>query len=337
MNHIPDGVHRGRMVGNGNTLKVGPESELTELDRDIIRHLQVDGRMSFVDLAATVNATQKTVRKRVAELRRSRLIEITTVADPHVIGYRSMALVGIQTELSYSRSDVARTLFGVPSVDYAVVTTGRFDLLVELLHRDDQELSEAIDREIRPHPGVRAVEIFPYLQLHYQQPVWESAQRKTDAAERAVRPADIDELDVRIMRELNEDGRAPFSHLANRLGVSESQIRKRYSKLTAANVLRVLALTNPRSLGFQVTAWLAISGAQGEGIRSLADKISALPSIAYLAVCSGQFDLFAEVVCRDKDDLLRIVDQEVRPMREVGHTESLLCQDLYYRPVIPPL
>lgn len=325
------------MVRNGNTLKIGPETELTELDRDIIRLLQSDGRMSFVELAESVNATQKTVRKRVADLRKNRIIEISTVADPHVIGYRSMALVGIRTELSYSRSDVARTLFDVPSVDYAVVTTGRYDLLVELLQHDDGELSETIDREIRPHPGVRDVEIFPYLQLHYQQPVWESAQNKMETTRQSGERPDIDSLDVRIMRELNEDGRIPFSHLAERLDVSESQIRKRYTKLTSSGVLRVLALTNPRSLGFHVTAWLAINSAQGMGVRSLADKVSALPSIAYLAVCSGQFDLFAEVVCRDKNDLLRIVDEEVRPMQEVGHTESLLCHDLYYRRVIPAL
>ena len=55
---------------------------------------------------------------------------------------------------------VAPRLAQVDEVDYVVVTTGRFDLLVEVVCRDNEELLRLINDVIRAIPGVRATEMF---------------------------------------------------------------------------------------------------------------------------------------------------------------------------------
>lgn len=325
----------GKFVRN---LRPLPESDLHDLDRKLIAQLQVDGRSSFAELARHFKTTEKTVRKRVNELRENGLIEITTVADPHIFGYHSAAILGVKVDERHRALDVARDLFALPPVDYIVVTTGRYDLLIEILCPDDEALYQTVDTDIRGHSGVRDIEIYPYLRLHYQQPSWNDAQGKRKRSQRdsfISTVVELDATDLEIVYDLNNDGRIPFSSIADRIGVSETLIRKRYAAMTSTAGVRVVALANPRSMGYRTIAWLGISVSPGFRIAALADLLATLPSITYLVICTGRFDIFAEVVCRDQADLLELVDQQVRPVQGIGRLEAMLCLDLYYRRVAP--
>ncbi len=271
------------------------------------------------------------------ELRDSGLIEITTVADPRILGYHSCAILGVRLDGRHRAPEVAQAIFALTSVDYTVITTGRYDLLVEVLSRDETTLYQTIDKDIRGHPAVREIEIFPYLRLHYQQPSWNIAQGKREGAQKSrLRTIpELDNIDLEIIYDLNNDGRVPFSAIADRIGVSETLIRKRYAAMISSAAVRVLALTNPRSIGYKSIAWLCISVSTGFKVEALADRLTMLPSITYLVICLGRFDIFAEVVCQDQASLLELLDQEVRPLQGISRLEAMLCLDLYYRPVSP--
>jgi DNA-binding Lrp family transcriptional regulator len=311
-----------------------PGDVLSTLDRDLITQLQTDGRASFAQLARDCRTTEKTARKRVGELREKGIIEISTVTDPALFGYGCGALVGLRLDSGRTSGTIGEKLFRISSVDYAVSTTGRYDFLIELLCKDQNDLHRVIETQVRKEPGIQHIEIYPYLKLHYQQPIWTAAQGK-DNKSNLSSVTELDSLDREILRELSDDGRVVFATVAQRLNVSETQIRNRYARMTSSGAIRVMALTNPRSLGFETIAWLSIAAAPNVKIETLADKLSGLPSITYLVVCIGRFDIFAEVVCRDPFDLMRLLDSQVRTIPEIARVETLLCFDLFYRRVIP--
>jgi Lrp/AsnC family transcriptional regulator for asnA, asnC and gidA len=309
--------------------------DMPDLDRAIISALQVDGRRPYAHLARDLDVGENTVRRRVRALREAGLIDITTVTDPELLGYGAMALVGVHLDGSRPASEVATALAQLAAVDYVVVTTGRYELFAELLCRDDQELSRTIERDLAAVPGVRQTEIFPYLRLHYQQPRWEAARWKaTGEGLRRGIPV-FDEVDRRILAELNADGRTALQEVARRLAISESQARQRVTRMLNSGVVRILGITNPRSLGFTTLAWLGIVAAPGVRLEALADELASLGSIAYLAVCASRFDVFAEAICVDHDDLLRVIDAEVRSLDSVARVEAFLCLDLHYKRVPP--
>lgn len=330
-------TQNGKFVRN---LRPLPDADLSDLDLKLIAQLQIDGRSSFAKLARDFKTTEKTVRKRVMELRDSGLIEITTVVDPRILGYHSSALVGVRLDGRYRAFDVAQDIFALSSVDYTVITTGRYELLVEVLCQNEAAFFQIVDQDIRGHPAVREIEIFPYLQLHYQQPSWNIAQGKNKGGAKKSRPdsvsTELNAIDLEIIHDLNSDGRIPFSNIADRIGVSETLIRRRFAAMTAAPAVRVMALTNPRSIGYKTVAWLCISVLPGFRIGAIADRLAALPSITYLVICVGRFDIFAEVVCRDNAGLLELVDHEVRPLQGISRLEAMLSLDLLYRRVVPP-
>jgi hypothetical protein len=70
-------------------------------------------------------------------------------------------------------------------------------------------------------------------------------------------------------------------------------------------------------------------------VADLADRITRCPAITYLAICAGRFDVLAEVVCAGPGELSELIDQEIRPVKELATVETFLCLDLYYRGLRP--
>ncbi|MEV5301450.1 Lrp/AsnC family transcriptional regulator [Amycolatopsis methanolica] len=311
-------------------------SGLSDTDRALIRALQADGRQSFVALSKAIGVPERTIRRRVNQLLADQVIQITAVTDPAVLGYRVAALVGLHLDGGRNVRAVIASVTRVAAVDYAVITTGRYDALVEVLCRDTSELLSVVHESLAPLPGVRGVEIFPYVQLHYQEPEWDAAQEKARNGVRDVRGS-LDATDRKIVAELTGDGRLAFSVIGDRLGMSESQVRKRVTRLLAERIIRITAIANPRSLGFENQVWVAIRCTPGHSVADLAETLTRIPSITYVAACAGRFDIFAEAVCRSTQDMARLVDGEIRTLTGVTHTELMLCLDLYYRAVQPPL
>jgi Lrp/AsnC family transcriptional regulator for asnA, asnC and gidA len=310
--------------------------DMSEIDGAIIRLLQVDGRAPFARIARQVGVAEKTVRRRVRELREGGVIDITTVTDPQLLGYGAMALAGIRLDGSKRTSDVAAELAAIEAVDYVVVTTGRFEALVELVCHDPADLLRTVETEIWPVRAVRDVELLPYLRLHYQEPRWDAARQVTRRRSLAAGGLRLDELDRAVLAELNADGRTPFQHIARSFGVSESKVRQRVARMVESGAVRILAITNPRSLGFHRLGWLGIGVAPGARVQELADRLSSLSSIAYLAICAGRYDILAEVVCVDDADLLRVIDDEVRQQPGVASVEAFVILDLLYKRVRAP-
>jgi DNA-binding Lrp family transcriptional regulator len=308
---------------------------LSDSDRALIRLLQTDGRMPYTSLARQLGLSEKTVRRRVSELLSDGVIEITTVSDPAALGYDAVGLLAIDTDGTRSLRSLAQALAELDAVDYVVITSGRYHLLAEVLCPDMDQFLSFIDTSVRTMDGIAHWEHMPYLSLHYQQPQWEAAARPPDDGAPPISKIDLDEIDKNIVRELNADGRAPYQQIATRLGVSEGLVRQHVSRLRRRGAVRVMALVNPYSLGFRTMAWLGITVHSGAKVADLADRITRCPAITYLAICAGRFDVLAEVVCAGPGELSTLIDQEIRPVKELATVETFLCLDLYYRGLRP--
>ena len=139
----------------------------------------------------------------------------------------------------------------------------------------------------------------------------------------ALQPIDIDEIDWQIIAALRKDGRMAFAQIAEQLNVSPGMIRLRYNRLVEQGYLRVAAITNPLRMGFNTMAMIGIR-VDGSKLLAVAEKISSLDEVIYMIISSGRFGIFAEVVCRDHEDLLRFITEKLSPIDGVRESESFL-------------
>jgi len=149
-----------------------PPSKVDEIDKALIRELQNDGRKSYADLAPLVGLSQAAVRKRVSRLIDSGTIQIVAVTDPLALGFNIMTMIGVRVEGEIKIKSVAEALAKLPQVSYVAITTGRFDVLVEIVCEDQAQLFELLENDIRTIPGVRGTEAFNYLKLEMQTYAW---------------------------------------------------------------------------------------------------------------------------------------------------------------------
>jgi len=147
-----------------------PSVAIDEIDKAIIRELQLDGRMPYAKLGPEVGLSQAAVRQRVQRLIEHGVMQVVAVTDPLMLGFGLEAMVGVEVEGDIRA--VAAKLAKVDEVSYVVVTSGRFDLLVEVVCRDNEQLLAVVNDVMRSLPGVRTTETFTYLHLEKQTYSW---------------------------------------------------------------------------------------------------------------------------------------------------------------------
>ena len=163
----------------------GPVSrapELDHVDRGIIDALQRNGRESFRRIASTLGVSEATVRARYGRLCSQSILQVTGVTNPLGLGFDAQAMVGVRT--TGPPEVVADELARWAEADYVVVTTGRFDLLVEVVCADRRELLDVTSR-IRSLPEVVSTETFLYLELWKQLYDWGAGRSGNGGEEHA--------------------------------------------------------------------------------------------------------------------------------------------------------
>src|SRR5712691_1857315 len=131
----------------------------------------------------------------------------------------------------------------------------------------------------------------------------------------------LDDVSKLIIEQLQQDGRRSYAAIGKAVGLSEAAVRQRVQRLIDTGVMQIVAVTDPMSLGFKRQAMIGIR-CSGD-LQRLADLLAGMEAIDYVVITAGSFDLLAEVVCEDDDQLLEILGQ-VRSLPSVTTTETLV-------------
>ncbi|MFZ9481305.1 MAG: Lrp/AsnC family transcriptional regulator [Ilumatobacteraceae bacterium] len=144
-------------------------ARLDDTDRTIIELLQADGRMPFTKVAEQVGLTEGAIRQRVQRLTDAGVMQIVAVTDPMSLGVRRVAM--ITARITGDTDSTAAALAERPEVEYLVATTGRWDLVCEVVCDDDAHLLRLMN-ELRARPDIAEVEASMCLTLYKQTFSW---------------------------------------------------------------------------------------------------------------------------------------------------------------------
>ncbi|MFA5514173.1 MAG: Lrp/AsnC family transcriptional regulator [Sphaerochaetaceae bacterium] len=134
----------------------------------------------------------------------------------------------------------------------------------------------------------------------------------------------IDETNKAIIRLLN-DGRKPFSAIADELSITENTVRARVNKLVEEGILRITGLVNPESVpGVQVVM-------MGIKLRTLdlgrkAEEFSRLKGVVSAVVVTGRYDVIVQAIVSEEDGLtlLQFFNKELAKVSEILEVETFV-------------
>ena len=135
---------------------------MDELDTQIIKILQKDGRSSNAGIAREVGVSEGTVRRRLKRLIQEEYIQVLALPDPAKMGNNSEALVGVQVDPD-KVDQVAEDLASLDEINWVAVTTGSFDIFAWTTLPSAEALGIFLRTKVGVIPGVRRTETFVNL------------------------------------------------------------------------------------------------------------------------------------------------------------------------------
>ncbi|WP_188509014.1 Lrp/AsnC family transcriptional regulator [Conyzicola nivalis] len=143
----------------------------------------------------------------------------------------------------------------------------------------------------------------------------------------AAKSLHLDAVSKAIIEQLQTDGRRSYAEIGKAVGLSEAAVRQRVQKLTESGVMQVVAVTDPMQLGFFRQAMI---GVRVSGDTTLvAEALGALAAVDYVVLTAGSFDILAEVVCENDDDLIDLLNKQIRAIDGVQSTETFVYLKLF--------
>ena len=149
------------------------------------------------------------------------------------------------------------------------------------------------------------------------------------AGSRSLLSSPSDDLNQRIIRLLQDDGRAAYDVIAQKLGVSGGTIRNRVARMREAGMLRILAVVDPVAADYESDAMLGIKTAPGVAPAAVAERLDPHPAVVYIMWVSGRFDLLVEVVSDEETELATFLNEHIHGQSDIAHVEVMTRIDMF--------
>jgi Lrp/AsnC family transcriptional regulator for asnA, asnC and gidA len=145
------------------------------------------------------------------------------------------------------------------------------------------------------------------------------------AAQRESAPV-LEAIDERLLASLTRNGRAGFAELGKELGLSRDAVRVRLRRLQNNSIVTVTGTPDPKALGYRSAALVGVT--VSGSVRETAQRLAAAPEVSFVASTFGGYDTFVEILGRDDEHLLELIDQRIRSLPSVLSCTVMLYLDV---------
>lgn len=135
----------------------------------------------------------------------------------------------------------------------------------------------------------------------------------------------LDKLDFQIIQEMMEDAEISYADLGKKLFVSGGTIHVRIKKLEELKVVKGKRLSvDLKSLGYDVIAFIGVYLEKSSLYDSVAKELKKIPQIVRLNYTTGNYSMFAEIVCKDIQELRFVLHDELQKIKGIERTETFI-------------
>jgi Lrp/AsnC family transcriptional regulator for asnA, asnC and gidA len=131
------------------------------IDKKILRYLMQDARQPILEIARNIGISGAAIHQRLRKLEKAGLIAGSKfIINPKVLGYTTMAYIGIFLDKAMSNPTAVKALEKIPEVLECHYTTGNWSILIKVLCRDNEHLMHVLNKNIQQIEGVSRTETF---------------------------------------------------------------------------------------------------------------------------------------------------------------------------------
>ena len=137
------------------------ELHIDGIDKKILKHLMTDARTPILSISRDIGISGAAIHQRLRKLEGSGLIAGSKfIINPKVLGYKTLAFVGIFLDSASKYTAAVRRLKEIPEVIESHYTTGNYAIFIKILCKDNEHLMKLLNKEIQSIKGVARTETF---------------------------------------------------------------------------------------------------------------------------------------------------------------------------------
>ncbi|GAA4183100.1 Lrp/AsnC family transcriptional regulator [Gryllotalpicola kribbensis] len=328
---LPDGVVKTLTTRKAADAFRHSLESLDDLDRRIILALQQDGRASWTSIAEACNTSVPTVVRHGQQLIADGVVRVTALPQLGSQGPVDLFFLRIAC-LPGTQTSVAAALAANPNTRFVSVVTGRYDIMAELAVTGGSGSYAGLIEQLQTVPDIERwrsdLVMHVYKVAHhwgrqlYGEALGLPPLEDDDLTEPpACEPTHFDEVDLKLIDELKEDGRLTFKALGERLGINESSARRRLERLRSNGCLSIVTLFSAAALGFGAETLITVQ-ADPSRLESVAHELAKMSEVRYIAAILDGNSLMCEVITRSTDDLYKFMTSTLGRMDGVRGWEA---------------
>lgn len=143
--------------------------------------------------------------------------------------------------------------------------------------------------------------------------------------EKELENLDIDNIDLKILSLLLKDATIPYTEIGKKVFVSSGTVHVRMRKMIEMGIVKGSTLIIDYSkLGYDIHAFLGIYLQKSELYDSVVEKLKEIPEILSLNYTTGNYSIFAKIICRDTKHLMEILHDKIQKVKGIERTETFI-------------
>lgn len=140
---------------------VDDQVSIDGIDKTILNYLMEDARKPILEIARSIGISGAAIHQRLRKLEKAGLIEGSKLMiNPRVIGYKTLAFVGVYLDKAVSNPQAVKKLKEIPEVLECHYTTGNWSIFLKILCKDNEHLMKVLNKNIQAIDGVSRTETF---------------------------------------------------------------------------------------------------------------------------------------------------------------------------------
>lgn len=137
----------------------------------------------------------------------------------------------------------------------------------------------------------------------------------------------LNSVDERLIEALGKNGRQSSEVLAKQLRVSSATVRRRIKKLTQGGLLRIVAVVDPKNLGFPLAAIIAFN-IDHEKVDTAMKALASRSEVKWVSTTTGRFDIIVLAWFASTDELSDFCQRQLAEVDGIRESETFICLEI---------
>ena len=135
----------------------------------------------------------------------------------------------------------------------------------------------------------------------------------------------LDEFDIKIIKELEKDGRMAYSAIATHLKISNTMVHQRINRLTEQGILTgIKPVINKKKVGYDWGAFTGLTLNKDQDSTRIIEELKKIPEITECYYITGSYTLYIKIIAKDHEHMRSILYEKIDNIPGIAKTDSII-------------